>query len=70
MQVREHDWIRERHLKQPYYYTRWYYCTYPDCKTNQVMDEQFKVEKPVVLDNRTWDEIEASNPSKDDDIPW
>jgi hypothetical protein len=42
-QIREHDQIRERHLRQPFYYSRWYYCTHRDCKTTLVMPEEFKV---------------------------
>jgi hypothetical protein len=43
MEVREHSRIREKHLQQPYYFTRWYRCIHRDCRTKLVMDEQFKV---------------------------
>ena len=43
MQVREHRRIRPRHLRQPFYYTRWYFCTTNECATTLVMPEAFKV---------------------------
>jgi hypothetical protein len=42
-QAREHDRIRERHLRQPYYFTRWYCCLQSACPTTLIMLEQFKV---------------------------
>lgn len=60
MQIREHAAITERHLAQPYYYTRWFNCTAAGCKTTLVMRERFKVTrgadpefrgKPVILDD-------------------
>jgi hypothetical protein len=43
MQVREHDRIRPKQLRQPYYYRRWFYCTHKNCRTTTVMFEEFKV---------------------------
>ena len=43
MEVREHDRIREKHLRQPYYYTRWFYCRNRNCKTTLVTQEMYKV---------------------------
>jgi hypothetical protein len=43
MEVREHDRVREKHLRQPYYYRRWYRCRYADCRTTLVMPPQFIV---------------------------
>ena len=43
MQVREHDRIRPKQLRQPYYFKRWFYCTNRRCKTTTVMREEFKV---------------------------
>jgi hypothetical protein len=42
-QVREHDRIRRRHLRQPYYYTRWYCCVNHHCATTLIMPEAHKV---------------------------
>jgi hypothetical protein len=43
MQVREHDQIREKQLRQPFYYSRWYNCSYRSCKTTLVMPEEYIV---------------------------
>lgn len=43
MQVREHDRVREKQLRQPYYYSRWYNCSHRSCKTTLVMPEGYKV---------------------------
>jgi hypothetical protein len=32
-QIREHERITEKHLRQPFYFTRWFYCTHDDCDT-------------------------------------
>ena len=32
MQVREHDRIREKQLRQPFYYSRWFRCMHKGCK--------------------------------------
>jgi hypothetical protein len=42
MQVREHYRIREKQLRQPYYYSRWFCCRHGDCRTTLVMPEQYK----------------------------
>jgi hypothetical protein len=43
MQIREHDRIRPKQLRQPFYYRRWFRCMHKDCKTTLVMYEEFKV---------------------------
>ena len=43
MQVREHDRIREKQLRQPFYYSRWFRCMYKGCKIKIVHREEFKV---------------------------
>jgi hypothetical protein len=43
MQIREHHAITARELGQPYYFTRWFYCTHADCPTKLVMAERYKV---------------------------
>jgi hypothetical protein len=47
MQVREHDRIRAKQLRQPFYYSRWFYCTHKSCRTKTVMFEEFKVNSEV-----------------------
>lgn len=42
-EVREHSAITRRHLAQPFYYTRWYRCSNPKCKTTLIVPEEFKV---------------------------
>ncbi len=43
-QVREHAAITEKHTRrQPFYYSRWYRCLNPNCKTTLIMPEQYKV---------------------------
>jgi hypothetical protein len=42
-QIRVHDRIRPKHLRQPYFYERWFRCTYKDCKTTLYMQEKYKI---------------------------
>jgi hypothetical protein len=51
MEIREHNGIGHKQLRQPYYYTRWFYCTNKSCKTTLVMPERYKVMNPVVRSN-------------------
>jgi hypothetical protein len=43
MQIREHDRIRAKQLRQPFYYSRWFRCMHKGCKTKIVHREEFKV---------------------------
>jgi hypothetical protein len=43
MEVREHDRIRPKQLRKPYYFTRWFNCRHRDCRTTLVMDGRFKI---------------------------
>jgi len=43
MQIREHDRIRPKQRRQPFYYRRWFCCMHADCKTTLVMFDEFKV---------------------------
>jgi hypothetical protein len=42
-EIRQHKHVGPKQLRQPFYYSRWYYCMNPSCRTNQIMPEQFKV---------------------------
>jgi hypothetical protein len=42
-QIREHVSITDKHLAQPFYYSRWFNCTNPTCKTTLVMPDRFRV---------------------------
>jgi hypothetical protein len=44
-QVRVHKQITDKHRRQPYYYSRWYYCVNPNCRTTLIMPERFRVFK-------------------------
>src|SRR5262245_6923748 len=42
-QIREHVAITERELAKPFYYSRWFKCLNPHCKTTLIMPEKFRV---------------------------
>jgi hypothetical protein len=42
-EIREHPAITEKHLRQPFYYSRWFYCQNPACKTTTYMADRYKV---------------------------
>lgn len=42
-QTREHLEITNKQLQQPFYYSRWYNCTNPECKTTLIMPDEFRV---------------------------
>jgi hypothetical protein len=48
MEIREHNGVGDKQLRQPFYYTRWFYCTNKSCKTTTVMPERYKMINPVV----------------------
>ena len=41
--VREHKTIRQKQLRAPFYYSRWFYCVNPGCKTTLIMPPEFIV---------------------------
>jgi len=43
MQIREHDRIREKQLRQAFYYSRWFCCMHKDCRTTIVHRAEFRV---------------------------
>jgi hypothetical protein len=47
-EIREHDVLTEKHFRQPFYYSRWFYCNNGQCKTTLIMPDKFKVMKPRV----------------------
>ena len=53
MQVRTHGQITNKLLQQPYYYSRWYFCMTPTCRTRQVMPSEFIV-RAVPDHEDTW----------------
>jgi len=34
-EIREHREVTEKQLQQPFYYSRWFYCTNRRCRTNR-----------------------------------
>lgn len=42
-QIRQHIEITEKHLNQPYYYSRWFFCTNQRCRTTLVMPSRYIV---------------------------
>ena len=42
-QIREHAEIRPKQLNQPYYFSRWFYCTNDECEVSAFHDEKYKV---------------------------
>jgi hypothetical protein len=42
-EVREHRSVTAKLLRQPFYYSRWFYCTNPSCRTTLIMPEHFRV---------------------------
>jgi hypothetical protein len=53
MEIREHNGIGDKQLRQPFYYARWFYCMNKNCKTTVVTSERYKVMNPVVRRD-TW----------------
>ena len=44
-QIREHGELRERHRRQPFYYSRWFYCTNERCITTVIHSSRYVVWK-------------------------
>jgi hypothetical protein len=42
-EIREHPEITEKHLRQPFYFSRWFFCTNPYCKVTMHVAERYKV---------------------------
>jgi hypothetical protein len=49
-EVREHVELTDKHLRQPFYYSRWFNCNNPGCQTKQIMPSRFKVERDQRVD--------------------
>ena len=65
--VFEHKTITSRHLSQPFYYSRWFYCINPECRTKQIMPDRFR----VFRDQVDRDQQKRLELIKDQlDVPW
>jgi hypothetical protein len=42
-EIREHKAITEKELRRPFYYSRWFNCTNPHCKTTLIVPERYVV---------------------------
>lgn len=60
MEIREHNGISDKQLRQPFYYARWFCCMNKSCKTRQVMPPRYKVMNPVELSERSPDKIKQT----------
>ena len=56
-QIREHSEVTEKHRRQPFYFSRWFHCTNPQCKAQMICPERFKVWNPH-LNARRRDNLE------------
>jgi hypothetical protein len=68
-ETHEHIEVTAKHLRQAYYYRRWFRCTNPDCRTTLIMPDRYRVfrwEQPV---SRTADDTpteQTGNPPWED----
>jgi hypothetical protein len=42
-EIREHRYITAKELRRPFYYSRWFFCRNPRCKTSTVVLPEHKV---------------------------
>jgi hypothetical protein len=42
-EIREHTEITAKHLRQPFYYSRWFYCRNHFCVVSTIMLEEHKI---------------------------
>lgn len=45
-EIREHKEVGPKELRRQYYYSRWFKCVNPYCRTTEIMREEFKVFPP------------------------
>jgi hypothetical protein len=60
---RIHKEITDKELRRPFYYSQWYNCTNPSCRTNIFMKEVDRVYNSKTLENyfSKNDELERQN---------
>jgi len=46
-EVHQHNRIKQKHLNQPYYYSRWFVCVNPKCRTEKIMLERYRVYRDI-----------------------
>jgi hypothetical protein len=42
-QIREHRYITAKELRRPFYYSRWFFCRNPRCKTSTIVLPEYRV---------------------------
>lgn len=50
-QIREHLEVLQSHLNQPFYYSRWFNCENPRCRTTLIMPERYRVMRTMATDD-------------------
>jgi hypothetical protein len=53
MQIREHNGVGDKQLRQPFFFARWFCCMNKSCRTTLVTPERYKLVNPVVRSD-TW----------------
>ena len=64
-EIRTHPAITGKHLAQPFYYSRWFYCLNPDCRTKQIMPDRYMVMPKIRRDRIPQMLIDQLTPPKD-----
>jgi hypothetical protein len=65
-EVRAHTEITAKHLAQPFYYERWFYCNNRACRTTLIMPEEARVYRDEATRARF--ERYSSVPSRFEDV--
>jgi len=42
-QIREHERVTPKELRRHFYYSRWYRCVNKNCRTTEIMPDEFRV---------------------------
>jgi hypothetical protein len=42
-EIREHRYITAKELRRPFYYSRWFFCRNPRCKTSTIVLPEYRV---------------------------
>ena len=46
-EIREHRYITAKELRRPFYYSRWFFCRNPRCKTSTIVLPEYRVSNAV-----------------------
>jgi hypothetical protein len=42
-EIREHRYITAKSLRRPFYYSRWFFCRNPHCRTSTIVLPEYRV---------------------------